>query len=106
MKTKTAVRIVTFLLMVSLFAATSLMAESPSCYVTPQWEKTRVVVREVDQSDKPQGQIASQWLDFGERLPITSHTERIVISYKEAYESRGCRTGAQDCSDGRVIEVP
>lgn len=107
MKTKTAARIVVLPLLVSLFAAAPLMAAGDSCFVTPRMEKTRVVVREVDQGGNPQGQIgSSNWLSLGERLPITSQTEKIVISYQETSEGRSYRTGAQDCSNGRVIYVP
>lgn len=106
MKTKTAAWIVMFLLIVSLFAVTPLMAQSPSCYVTPQTEKTRVVVRELDQDGNPQKQIASQWISLGERLPITSDTGKIIISYQEVFEHRGYQTSDLDCSNRRVIKVP
>lgn len=95
-----------FLLIVTLVAARPLTAKSPSCYVTPQTEKTRVVVRELDQDGNPLKQIASQWISFGERLPITSDTGKIIISYQEVFEHRGYQTRDLDCSNGRVITVP
>jgi hypothetical protein len=95
-----------FTLMVSLLAAAPLLAQGPSCYVTPGLEKTLVTVREVDQDGNPLGELCSGWLNLGEQAPITSRTGSIVINYQQASSDKGYQTDPQDCSNGRVITIP
>jgi hypothetical protein len=106
MKTKKAVRRAIFALMAVLSAAAPLMAQGPSCFVTPGMEKTRVSVRELDQDGNPLGELGSGWLNLGERVPVTSRTGSIVIKYQQASADKGYQTDPRDCSNGNVITVP
>jgi len=82
-----------FTLIASLLAASPLMAQGPSCYVTSGMEKTFVSARELDQDSNPLGEIGSGWVAPGEQVAVNSRTGRIV-------------TDPQACSGGRVISVP
>jgi hypothetical protein len=106
MKKKKAVRRAIFALMAVLSAAAPLMAQGPSCFVTPGMEKTLVSVREVDQDGNPLGELGSGWLNLGEQVPIASRTGSIVIKYQQASSDKGYQTDPQDCTSGRVITVP
>ena len=95
-----------FALVLGLSAVSTLMAQGPSCYVTPGIEKTMVSVREVDQDGNPLGELGSGWLNLGEQVPINSRTGRIVVNYQQTSSDKGFQTEPQDCSSGTVITVP
>jgi len=95
-----------FTLIASLLAAAPLMAQGPSCYVSPGMERTFVSVRELDQDSNPLGEIGSGWVTPGEQVAINSRTGRIVIKYQLASSDKSFQTDPQDCSGGRVISVP
>ena len=95
-----------FTLIASLLAAAPLMAQGPSCYVSPGMERTFVSVRELDQDSNPLGEIGSGWVTPGEQVAINSRTGRIVIKYQLASSDKSFQTDPQDCAGGRVITVP
>jgi len=106
MKTKIAARTMMFILIASLLAAAPLMAQGPSCYISPGLEKTFVSVRQLDQDSNPLDEIGSGWASPGEQLAVNSRTGRIVIKYQQASSDKSYQTDPQDCSGGRVITVP
>ena len=106
MKTETAALVMILALITTLWAEDPLLAQGPSCYVTPGMEKTFVSVRELDPDGNPLEEIGRGWVNSGEQVAITSRTGRIVINYQQASSDKGFQTDPQDCSGGTVISVP
>jgi len=87
MKTKIAARTMMFILTASLGAAAPLMAQGPSCYISPGLEKTFVSVRQLDQDSnrwmrsaadgRPRRAAGRQQPDGQNRHPNTSKPHRI-----------------------------